>query len=199
MKSKSICGLICLVACIRVWGQESAKEWYDKGVEYYKNRNYTQAVQCWREAAEQGNAAAQSDLGSCYYRGYGVAKDYVQAAQWWSKAAEQGDAPAQRCLGDCYNTGKGVIENKATAFGWYLKAAAGGDAAGQLQLAVMYESGVEDTLAKDGNTALYLYEKALTSDDLSKMQELQAEERIKILKKAGYSSSRAKKQIVNSE
>ena len=51
------------------------------------------------QAAEQGNAKAQYNLGVRYDNGLGVRQDYTQAVQWYRKAAEQGDAEAQFNLG----------------------------------------------------------------------------------------------------
>ena len=68
-------------------------------------------VESLRKAAEQGDAAAQSNLGCCYSDGRGVEQDYEEAAKWFRKAAEQGDATAQSYLGYCYENGKGVEQN----------------------------------------------------------------------------------------
>ena len=43
----------------------------------------------YREAAEQGYAAAQYNPGDCYATGQGVEQDYTQAVYWYRKAAEQ--------------------------------------------------------------------------------------------------------------
>ncbi len=40
------------------------------------------------QAAEQGNAAVQFNLGVMYENGQGVRQDYVQAVQWYRKASE---------------------------------------------------------------------------------------------------------------
>jgi TPR repeat protein len=50
------------------------------------------------EAAEQGDAEAQFNLGSRYIFGMGVAQDKVKAAEWYRKAAEQGHEAAQKKL-----------------------------------------------------------------------------------------------------
>ena len=47
------------------------------------------------QAAEQGNATAQYNLGVMYDNGQGVRQDDAQAVQWYRKAAEQGHAKAQ--------------------------------------------------------------------------------------------------------
>ncbi len=50
------------------------------------------------EAAKNGDAAAQYNLGCCYYKGNGVAKDMSEAVKWLRKAAEQGLEPAKKAL-----------------------------------------------------------------------------------------------------
>jgi TPR repeat protein len=49
-----------------------------------------QDVTAIRNAAEQGNATAQFDLGMMYENGRGVPRDDAQAVVWFRKAAEQG-------------------------------------------------------------------------------------------------------------
>ena len=51
-----------------------------------------------RQAAEQGAAEAQYNLGSMYADGRGVPKDEAEAARWYRLAADQGDASAQFML-----------------------------------------------------------------------------------------------------
>jgi uncharacterized protein len=51
-----------------------------------------------RQAAEQGDAAAQVALGFRYERGQGVTRDEAEAVRWYHKAAEQGDATAKEGL-----------------------------------------------------------------------------------------------------
>ena len=46
----------------------------------------------YRLAAEQGNAAAQNDLGFMYYKGLGVPVDYVYSYMWANIAASSGIA-----------------------------------------------------------------------------------------------------------
>ena len=74
------------------------------------------------QAAEQGNADAQFNLGVMYNNGQGVRQDYTQAVQWYRKAAEQGDAKAQYNLGAMYANGLGVRQNYKIAKEWFGKA-----------------------------------------------------------------------------
>lgn len=76
-----------------------------------------------REAAKQGDASAQYNLGIAYEDGYGVTQDYAQAATWFRKAAEQGDASAQYALGILYYQGQGVTQDYAEACFWITLAA----------------------------------------------------------------------------
>jgi TPR repeat protein len=48
----------------------------------------------YSKAADQGDAAAQYDLGLLYEEGQGVVKDYVQAHAWFFLAARQADSKA---------------------------------------------------------------------------------------------------------
>lgn len=78
-----------------------------------------------RANAEQGDAAAQFNLGYCYDEGQGVAKDYAEAVKWFRKAAEQDHTEAQLNLGYCYANGQGVVKDKMEAYAWFSMAAKG--------------------------------------------------------------------------
>ncbi len=55
-----------------------------------------EAVKWWRKAAEQNYAPAQYNLGICYFKGDGVAKDYVEAYKWLLLAAAQRHEEAKK-------------------------------------------------------------------------------------------------------
>jgi TPR repeat protein len=80
-------------------------------------------------AAEQGNAAAQYNLGNKYNKGQGVPQDYTEAVKWYRMAAEQGNAAAQSNLGIMYDAGKGVPQDYTAAYMWLNLGAAQGNAA----------------------------------------------------------------------
>jgi TPR repeat protein len=62
---------------------------------YYKGegvtRDYAEAAKWYRKAANQGDADAQTILGSMYGEGKGVPRDYVWAYMWYSLAAAQSE------------------------------------------------------------------------------------------------------------
>ena len=93
------------------------------------------------QAAEQGNADAQFNLGVMYDNGRGVRQDYAQAVQWYRKAAEQGYADAQYNLGVMYAQGQGVRQDYTQAMQWYRQSAEQGNAKAQYNLGLMYANG----------------------------------------------------------
>ena len=136
----------------------SPEEIYQNGLEHYDKQNYAEAVKWIRKAAEQGFAAAQNNLGECYYYGQGVTKDYYEAVKWYRKAAEQGYATAQCNLGYCYDKGQGVTQDYYEAVKWYRKAAEQGHARAQNNLGACYEDG--QGVTKNITEAVKWYRKA---------------------------------------
>ena len=110
------------------------------------------------QAAEQGYAKAQFNLGLIYYNGQGVSQDYTQAVQWYRKAAEQGVAQAQYNLGVMYANGQGIRQDDAQAVQWFLKAAEQGVAEAQFNLGLMYDQG--QGVHQDDAEAVQWYRKA---------------------------------------
>ena len=67
---------------------------YGQGV----TKDYGEAVKWYRKAADQGNAAAQRNMGIMYFTGQGVARDYREAVNWFQKATDNGDEWAKEQL-----------------------------------------------------------------------------------------------------
>ena len=80
---------------------------------------YQRAFALFREAANDGDPAAQTSLGNLYYLGMGTERDYLAAVNWYFAAAKQRHAPAQLNLGHMYQQGLGVIQDPVRAFAWY--------------------------------------------------------------------------------
>jgi uncharacterized protein len=99
------------------------------------------AIVACRRLADQGDAAAQHNLGVLYARGEAVPRDYAEAAKWYFKAAAQGHARAQSRLGNLHYWGKGVRQDFVAASQWYRKAAEQGEPNAQTNLGLMYADG----------------------------------------------------------
>jgi TPR repeat protein len=100
-------------------------------------------VRWYRKAADQGNAAAQYNLGFHYDNGQGVEEDQAEAVRWYLKAAEQGLADAQYSLGVMYfNDGEGLEEDHAEAARWFRLAADQGDADAAAELEKVLRAGI---------------------------------------------------------
>jgi uncharacterized protein len=52
-------------------------------------------------AADAGNAIAMKNLGLCYEKGRGVAKNEAKAAELYTRAGEAGDSTGLAYLGTC--------------------------------------------------------------------------------------------------
>jgi TPR repeat protein len=91
-------------------------------------QNDAKAAEWFRKAADQGHAAAQSNLGLLCARGQGVAQNDAEAAKWFHRAADQGLAEAQTILGAIYVKRQGAAQNYVLAHMWFNLAAAQGDA-----------------------------------------------------------------------
>jgi len=103
--------------------------------------DFAEAAKWWRKAADQGDAAAQSDLGWLYSSGQGVETNYAEAAAWYRKSAEQGNSNGQHWLGHCYLSGRGVAQDETEAFKWFRVAAEQRNIAAQRDLGRLYAIG----------------------------------------------------------
>ncbi len=105
--------------------------------------NPAEAATWFREAAINGLAVAQFNLGVLYEQGLGTAKDDTRALLWYHSAAEQNFAPAQHNLGRLYAEGRGIPRSDVEARRWLQRATDGGIPAALYGLAVL-EADVAD-------------------------------------------------------
>lgn len=95
-----------------------------RGGEYvaFDRSDYKTALKVWMEAAEGGDAQAQTNVGEIFEKGLGTEPNYEAALIWYRKAAAQGNTRAQFNLGTLYETGQGVPQDKLEALNWYRQA-----------------------------------------------------------------------------
>ena len=121
-------------------------------------REMNEVIGLLRNAAEQGHAGSQCNLGFMYENGQGVKQDPGEAVRLNRKAADQGHANAQFNLGVMYENGQGVKQDYVEAVRLFRKAAEQGYANAQSNLGTMYAQG--QGVKQDYGEAVRLYRKA---------------------------------------
>lgn len=94
-----------------------------------------------RQAAADGDARAQFEIGAIFTEGRAVEQDYAEAAIWYERSAAQGLVPAQYRLGNLYETGTGVEKDLEVARLWYQRGAEAGNRMAMHNLAALYAGG----------------------------------------------------------
>lgn len=98
----------------------------EDGVAAHQRGEFTTAFTTFRALAEEGNAAAQFNLGQMYRLGQGIPSNVVEAARWYHLAAAQGDAQSQYNLGVMYYNAQGVPRNFVLSHMWLTLSATSG-------------------------------------------------------------------------
>lgn len=107
-------------------------------------QNHARSLHWFQQAAQQGDADAQFNLGRIYGKATGsvygkqraIPRDDITAAFWYRKAAEQNYAPAQLNLGQMYaEGGLSFPRDLGAAYFWTQLSAVDGDQAAAAQLA----------------------------------------------------------------
>lgn len=104
--------------------QASAQqETFDAGLAAKNRGHYATAIRAWLPLAEQGNPAAQNNIGHMHEEGLGVRQSYTEAMRWYRMAADSRLAEAQYNIGLLYYNGYGVSQNVKEALRWFRLAA----------------------------------------------------------------------------
>jgi TPR repeat protein len=128
------------------------------GTRAYERKDYATAYREWLQAANEGHAEAQYNLGMLYLKGLGVASNAQEAFRWLRVAAEQGQVDAEYRVGLMREKGVGSRQDYADAQSWFLLAAQHGDSEAEAELGELYDEG--RGVKKDLVRAVYWYEKA---------------------------------------
>ena len=106
-----------------------------KGSALWYLKQYDEAHEWYRKAADRGHPGATFQLGVDYMLGTGLPRDDAKAEGFFRKAADLGHAEAQSHMGRAYYEGRsGYPQNKTEAEKWLRKAADQGDEAAQYYL-----------------------------------------------------------------
>jgi len=96
-------------------------------------------IEDMRGHADQGDAAAQYQLGVRYDRGQGVLQDYQEALHWYRLAAAQGHSAAQYNLCVMADMGHGLPQDYQEALHWCHLAADQGQGRAMYNLGLHYQ------------------------------------------------------------
>ncbi len=111
------------------------------GVAAFRDGDYKAAYEAWLPLAQQGNFAAQQNLGILYNNGLGREVDLVEAAKWYRRAARGGNANAQTKMGVFLARGLGIARDYTQAAGWFREAAEQHHPEAQYNLGILYATG----------------------------------------------------------
>src|SRR5690606_23632207 len=96
---------------------------YAKGAQAYTQKNYTEAFNRFKTAAEKGYVKAAAILGAMCFNGEGASKNETEEFNWYKLAAEGGYLEAKHNVGVFDAAGKGVQANYHEARKWLKEAA----------------------------------------------------------------------------
>ena len=132
-KSFLIVIFFLLIVEVSVFADETQKTITEK--------HHKTAFSLSQRLADQGNNAAQFNLGLMYFKGDGVKQNFPKAAKWYRLSAIQGNAEAQFKLGNMYYNGDGIPIDHNRAAKWYFYSSRKGNIGAQFNLGSMFEKG----------------------------------------------------------
>ena len=107
---------------------------------------------------DPSQADVYSDIGTCWFYGYGTSIDKNMGLKYWEKARSMGSAKAYLRLGLVYRDGEAVAQNSQLAVQNFEKAIELGNIRSLVELGDMYYHG--RGVPKDSVKAVSLFEKA---------------------------------------
>ena len=122
---------------------------FRSGVDAFKGGNYAVAKAEFEVLAKQGMAAAQTNLGLIYSKGYGIPINEAEAVHWYRLAAEQGHPIAQNNLGFMYIYGQGGPKDEIMGLMWLILSSENGYSKAAASIAILKKrmTSSEDDLA----------------------------------------------------
>jgi TPR repeat protein len=129
-----------ITACTRAVSESPGQPRFEAelGRAYQNTKNYFEAAQHYRIAANAGSPQGEEALGVAYYGGLGVVKNKSTAFELFSRAAAAGNPYAMANLGAMYGNGDFVPRDDAKALDWFDKAIAAGDAGALTQVGIAF-------------------------------------------------------------
>ncbi|HEX3632546.1 MAG TPA: tetratricopeptide repeat protein, partial [Casimicrobiaceae bacterium] len=134
--------LALILVGITAFAQVVHSEKTNSGRQSLQKLDYDSACRDFIDAANEGDAAAMTLVGTCYENGQRFPKNEETAAQWYRRSAEAGNTVGMRYYADMLFRGRGISRNFEEAARWYSVAAEAGDVEAQYQIALLYAMGI---------------------------------------------------------
>ncbi len=129
------------------------------------------AAQWLEQAAAEGNAHAQYELGRMYHEGYAVVQDQELVKDWLSQAAAQGHSEATNLLSVVNSFIKSITLVSGESYDALHEKAEQGDPHAQYELGLRYENGAAE-VNRDPAKALEWLTRAAKNGNLLAMHKL---------------------------
>jgi len=153
--------IICMSGCASVHGLNTSAD-REAGDRAFAAKNYKDAAEKYRSAADGGDAAAQYRFGQMLAEGQGVAKNDKEAAKYILQAADHDFGPARMTAAAWYLSGKrGIPKDEKKAFEYLSKEAEQKNPAAMFSLGCLYAKGLG--VEKDANLATKWFNDAKTA------------------------------------
>ena len=143
---------------------------YNIGLFYYKNKQYPQAFNLVKEAADLNYGKALLLLAYFYEHGNGVPQNYEEARECFLKAQELGEKGVNHHLGVYSYYGYGIEKDYEEAFNYFYIGANEGETECYYYLGVMLSKG--EGVKKDHAKAFYWYQQGANAGDAKSMYNL---------------------------
>jgi len=153
--------IFCISGCASVHGVSNRAD-RDAGDKSFAAKNYKDAAEKYKSAADGGDAAALYRIGQMYAEGQGVAKNDKEAAKYILQSADQDFGPARMTAAAWYLSGKrGIPKDEKKAFEYLSKEAEQKNPSAMFSLGCLYAKGMG--VEKDANLATKWFNDAKTA------------------------------------
>lgn len=127
------------------------------GVNFFKQKEYSKAVESFKKACENSNSDGCYFLSRVYAEGLGVKKDILKASKLLEQSCNGGNAYGCGDLAYMYLSGENIKQDKLKATELFIKACNGGDPESCSTVGVMYAKG--EGIEQNEFTAKNLFKK----------------------------------------
>lgn len=143
---------------------EQQNQYLNKAIKHIKDKEYVLAREILFQIEKYKSPETFYQIGTLFYKGYGIAKDDKESAKYFLRAANMGHLQSQFIIAHMYEHGIGARLSGDEAYKWYLKAANQGMKKAQMKIGDLYYDGIG--VKRDLEKAAAWYKKVADTGDL---------------------------------